>query len=276
LTPADFPFALDITNKENWGVTERDLKRILELDPHGTFIALDDGARVGMASGFAFGALGWIGNVIVVEERRRRSGIGKALVSHGIEYLRKRNAKHIGLYTYEENIRFYENLGFRRVDEFIRFNGTAHADTTPLNIRRMTTGDIAAVAELDQLGFGGYRQQLLRFTLSENPSTCFVLEGEKGLEGFVFAKDYVETLEIGPLVSVGNRTTAKALFDAVLGHAKARPVEFGCYLSNTAAIRVFDDYKLPRVRRGGVMMLNEKWRPERTEVMFAFGFLDKG
>lgn len=273
LEPADFEFALQVTGKEGWGVTKRDLERILTIEPHGTFIALEGETPLGMASGFSFGELGWIGNVIV-GNKRRGLGVGKSLVQQVIRYLRDKDIKHIGLYTYEENIPFYEKLRFRKVAQFARFYGNPALQGFDIKTRIMKETDLPKVAKSDRQSFGGDRKRLLNIILRENPNLCFVPENEAA-DGFVFAKDYGTSLEVGPMVSASEGVTAE-LFNSVLKYSGGRAIELGAFKDNTAAISMFEKSGLSVQREGAMMLLDERWEPENRNRVFAFGFLDKG
>jgi GNAT superfamily N-acetyltransferase len=62
--------------------------------------------------------VGWIGNVILNEDKRGRGG-GSYLVKHLITFLTEKGVKTIGLYAYSERLRFYERLGFK--EEFLAY-----------------------------------------------------------------------------------------------------------------------------------------------------------
>jgi len=273
MSPADFAFALRITEHEGWGVTEKDLQRILSIEPHGTLIAVEHETPLGLASGFTFGQLGWIGNVIVAN-RRRGLGVGKALVNQVISYLRARGATHVALYTYEENIAFYERLGFEKVAEFRRYYGFTRPTMGQNRSRVLKETDLKRLAALDREAFGGDRMRLLELVYGDNPTMCFLNESGDDVSGFVIAKDYSTSVEIGPLVSSGS-AAAEDLLNSVLKGSGGRPVELGIFMMNEPSVRMTEAAGLSVQRRGAMMTLGESWRPN-LDLVFALGFLDKG
>lgn len=273
MSPSDFAFALRVTEHEGWGVTEKDLQRMLTLEPHGTLIATEHETALGLASGFTFGELGWIGNVIVAN-RRRGLGVGKALVNEVISYLRAKGAAHIALYTYEENMRFYERLGFEKVAEFRRYYGLTTPTMSQTRSRILEKKDLKPIAALDREAFGGDRMRLLELVHNDNPTMCFLNEAADSIDGFVIAKDYSTSVEIGPLVSRGSNV-AEDLLNSVLKGSGGRPVELGIFVMNGSSVRMIEATGLSVQRRGAMMTLGESWRPN-LDLVFAFGFLDKG
>ncbi|MCK4442900.1 MAG: GNAT family N-acetyltransferase [Thermoplasmata archaeon] len=92
MTKGDIPFALDITDREGWGYTHEDFRRMLELEPDGCFVAFDNERRIGMLTTINYGRTAWIGNV-VTESNRRGEGIGSRVVLHAVEHLRGRGVQ---------------------------------------------------------------------------------------------------------------------------------------------------------------------------------------
>ena len=111
---SDIPFAVQISNAEKWGIPASDFQRILRLDPHGSFIAIQGRKKIGLATSVSFGKeVAWIGNV-VVDGRFRGRHLGQLLVIYALTYLKKRHVKHVALYCFDENIGFYSKLGFAK------------------------------------------------------------------------------------------------------------------------------------------------------------------
>jgi len=79
------------------------------------WVALDEaGAIIGTTMAGWDGHRGWLYSV-AVDERQRRSGVGKALVEHAITALHERGCAKVNLQIRagnEEVAAFYESLGF--------------------------------------------------------------------------------------------------------------------------------------------------------------------
>ncbi|MEM3641969.1 MAG: GNAT family N-acetyltransferase [Candidatus Bathyarchaeia archaeon] len=128
MSTEDIEFAVQITDMMNWNLTEKDFKFMMSLEPEGCFVLLYNSERVGITTTISFGRIGWIGDVIV-NENHRRKGAGNTLLKHAINYLKSKGAETIGLYSYMEKINFYTRLGFRRESEFTVLKGKASASS---------------------------------------------------------------------------------------------------------------------------------------------------
>ncbi len=195
----DFTFAVRLTNTMNWNLVEEDFQFMKDLEPKGCFIIRDESERIGVATIISFGKVGWLGNVIVREEFRRR-GAGSLLVKHALEYLTKQDVETIGLYAYQNKIQFYQRLGFEYDSNFVVLTGKPESSSEQVHQREATKNDEREIIDLDHLCFGASRRKLLAPILDESSNVCYV-SGEKGsIRGFVVAKAYLGMAEVGPLV----------------------------------------------------------------------------
>lgn len=113
MTPADLPFAHALRGAVGWNQTVADWQRFLLLEPEGCFIAELQGNPVGTATTIIHGRdLAWIGMVLVTSEFRRQ-GIGRALLLHAINHLRKYGIRCIKLDATPLGRPVYESLGFQ-------------------------------------------------------------------------------------------------------------------------------------------------------------------
>lgn len=85
MTTKDFDFAVRLTDTMNWQLTEEDFEFMLRLEPEGCSVLLHNSRRVGILTTISFDKTGWIGNVIVDEDCRKR-GAGSLLVKHAMDY----------------------------------------------------------------------------------------------------------------------------------------------------------------------------------------------
>src|SRR3989337_836308 len=119
IVTGDFAFAIKLTDTMDWGLTEEDFGLMMDLEPEGSFVAQDDGERVGIVTTIRFGHTGWIGNLIL-DQNHRSKGTGSQLLKHAMKYLKEKSVTTIGLYAYENLVSFYEKLGFKASSRFIR------------------------------------------------------------------------------------------------------------------------------------------------------------
>jgi len=217
LTEEDFPFAVFLTDTVTWGFTEEDFRYMVNLEPDGCFIVLDDKERIGITTTITYGKVGWIGNVIVDENYRNR-GVGSVLLKHAVNFLRERSVKTINLLSYVHAVPFYERLGFRSVTGFAVLKGRNIHRGVVGEARRAEEKDFHDILTFDTYCFGASRERLLKDILSEKDNFCYVSYEDDGLSGFAFARRYSEMSELGPMACRSAfDDSAISLLYAVLG-----------------------------------------------------------
>jgi GNAT superfamily N-acetyltransferase len=217
----DFGFAVRITDLMGWGLVEQDFEFMMELEPEGCFLLLEDSDRVGIATTVSFGKLGWFGNLIV-DESKRNMGAGTLLVKHALEYLTEKDVQTVGLYAYIERIPFYRRLGFECDSEFMILKGKGFSSPVRANVRKAEKQELAEIISFDQSCFGASRRKMLEPILTDRDNLCFVSSEDGHISGFAAAKVYRGLAELGPLVCKREKgTTAidllRATFNALEG-----------------------------------------------------------
>lgn len=198
MTRADFRFAVGITDPIGWGLGEQDFEFMMELEPDGSFVLLEDADRVGIATTVSFGKVGWFGNLIVRDSKRNR-GAGTLLVKHALTYLAERNVQTVGLYAYIERIPFYRRLGFECDSEFIVLKGKGFSSPAKANVRKAKKQELAEIIVFDKSCFGASRRKMLEPILMDRDNLCFVSTEHGRISGFAAAKVYRGLAELGPL-----------------------------------------------------------------------------
>jgi len=87
----------------------------LKKEPAGCLVAMDGKRVIGSIISHVWGSVGWFGP-LEVDPRYQDKGIGKALVTESVNYLRSRECDTIGCETMASsacNLAFYHKLGFR-------------------------------------------------------------------------------------------------------------------------------------------------------------------
>jgi len=220
MSRADFEFAVHITNLMGWGLAEQDFEFMMELEPEGCFVLLEDSDPVGIATAVSYGKLGWFGNLIVSENERNR-GAGTLLVKHALKYLTEKNVQTVGLYAYMERIPFYKRLGFECDSEFIVLKGKGFSSPVRANVRKAQQ-QLEEIITFDQSCFGASRRKMLEPILTDRDNICFASTEDGHMSGFAAAKVYRGLAELGPLACKrGKAKTAtdllKATFNALEG-----------------------------------------------------------
>jgi len=199
MSAEDFEFTVSLTDTMDWNLVTGDFEFMMRLEPDGCFVVLDNSERVGLTTTVSFGKVGWLGNLIVSKNHRGR-GAGSLLVRHSVGYLTKKHVEAIGLYAYIDRVPFYRGLGFEYDSEFMVLKGKGAHSPTTAHIREAGKNDIWEVVDLDRLCFGASRGKLLEPLLSDSDNLCYVSKEDGQLWGFVVAKVYQGTAELGPMV----------------------------------------------------------------------------
>lgn len=231
----DFSFAVQLTDTMNWNMIEEDFKFMIELEPNGCFVLWDDSERIGVATSISFGKVGWFGNLIVHEDHRER-GAGTLLLKHAIDYLKSKNVETIGLYAYPQLLRFYGNLGFRSDEDFLVLRGKAFSSTTKSSSKEVKEENVEAIIDFDNRCFGASRRKLLKHILFNADNIGYMSTDNDAITGYVAAKVYEGTAEVGPAVCNQSRDDiAIALLRAVLDRLKGFEI-FMCVTRRSTAI----------------------------------------
>jgi len=203
MTVDDFPFAIQLANTMNWDMTAEDFEFMTKLEPQGCFTLFQEEERVGIAASIAFEKVGWFGNFIVKEDTRGE-GAGSLLLKKAIEYLKNKGVKTVGLYAYPHLVKFYERFGFKPDIDFLVLKGKVAFPATEDLLKAATKRDFPKLIELDGECFGANREKLLERILLGKSNLCYVSTENSKITGYVAAKVYGRTAEVGPLICHAN------------------------------------------------------------------------
>lgn len=194
----DITFAVRLTDTMDWNLAEGDFDFMMELEPKGCFVLLYNSERVGIVTTISFGNIGWLGNLIVSEQHRKK-GAGSSLASHAVKYLKNNNVETVGLYAYTEKVPFYERLGFTYDSYFIVLSGNGFSSPTDSHIRKGGKADIQKIIDYDCSSLGFSRRKLLEPILLNSDNRCYIYENRE-MAGYAIAKVYHGMAEAGPMV----------------------------------------------------------------------------
>ena len=211
LTAADIDAVLRLRDQAGWNQTERDIRRLIMLEPQGCFAACIDGKVVGTTTTTTYGTdLAWIGMVLVDPEFRRR-GIATALMEWALAYLREQGIRTIKLDATPAGRPVYERFGFVAECMLERWSGRATAHSG-----EVTTGNWADIAELDRNAFGTDRGELLRAILVDAGRCPIIVRNSNGqVNGYALTRPGARASYIGPLIAPDTES-ARSLLTAAL------------------------------------------------------------
>lgn len=157
MTIGDIDLAMNLKDQVGWNQTPDDIRRLIEYEPDGCFIAEFDGVPVGTVSTTSYGTkLAWIGMMLVLPEYRRR-GIARKLMQTSIDYLRGQGVTCIKLDATPLGQPLYEQLGFHAEWGFQRWE--REGENAP---EFSLGGDLSAQpVATDKVAFGADRSRWL-------------------------------------------------------------------------------------------------------------------
>ena len=126
---------------------------------HGRVMA-DARGVVAVGQGIVTGGVGWIGNVIVRPEARRR-GLGTRLTMDLVERLRARGCVTLLLIATELGAPVYLKLGFRRTGDYVFLRVPRLPPPATRSCRRLQPSQADEVLKLDRLATDESRTELL-------------------------------------------------------------------------------------------------------------------
>jgi ribosomal protein S18 acetylase RimI-like enzyme len=246
MAEADLDFAAESTASEGWPIETREaFANALARDPAGCFLAELDGRPAGICVATAYERSGFIGELIVRREARAR-GIGPRLLECAVAYLKGRGSEAIYLDAVERAVRFYENVGFRKVCRSLRFLAGTEGRPHP-EVRPMRLADLDEVFRLDRAAFGDDRSFFLERRLALYPRFAKVLLRDGSLAGFTLGFQGRGAVAVGPWVVRPEVERPVMLLESFASEAGEFPVVIGLLETNARAVEALN--ALPYVMR---------------------------
>lgn len=203
-TETDVPVIAALRDSVGWAIHEWALHAVLRPPDARCLVVTDDLDRiVGVGSGISYGDLGFIGNMVVVEDHRRR-GVGAAILEAIVDFLtRERGCKRLELNATSEGRPLYEGSGFESIgmSTFARVpRGATLARDPSVAVRAVGAADLDGIATFDRPRFGGDRRSLLELLLGgDGVARCIAAERDGELAGYACVQ--LEGPRIGPMLA---------------------------------------------------------------------------
>ncbi|MGD6805494.1 MAG: GNAT family N-acetyltransferase [Candidatus Bathyarchaeia archaeon] len=242
LTKADYLFAVELANTMNWNMAIQDFEFHASLEPEGVLLLTDGAERLGIATYVSFGKVGWFGNLIVKEDKRRCGG-GKALVEHAIKRMSRKGVETVGLYAYPHLQGFYGDLGFKYDKDFSVFVAKDFMAQTADALPAVDKQKFPDVVRFDSDFFGAERKKLLQTIILEDGNASFYVHEGQEIVGYVAATVYEPMAWVGPLICMPERNDAAiSLVKAVFSKVSGKTVYGVVAKSDIALQRLFRDF----------------------------------
>lgn len=224
MVAGDLPAGLSLSRSAGWNQTRRDWELFLNMSPEGCRVAVDDeGEVVGTVATIRYdNHFSWIG-MVLVSPSCQRQGIGIQLLRESLQILSAEDT--VKLDATPAGRKIYLQLDF--ADEYpIARMQLARASATnlpPGNARLVQKPDLSAILEMDLQVFGATRKRILQWVLDGGKQFAFILQNERGIQGYCFGRTGFSFIQLGPVIA-NDLATAKDLLSAALRNCKDTPV----------------------------------------------------
>lgn len=208
-----------LTMRAGWNQNDRDIRRMVELDPHGTFVVKLKGDGfcfpVATASTLPLGRDNtWIGMILVHPELRRQ-GIANAMMQHCVRYALDRGKLINGLDATPMGNTVYGAVGYvnsyrlwRSIFPLAQFENVAYDEN---HVRRVETKDLDDLIRYDEARFIE-REQIMRALFADGEGNCFLWRNDHGeVEGYCFTRPGRLRSFVGPFIADSEKIAADLL-----------------------------------------------------------------
>ena len=203
---ADIAPFLAMAKGEDWICNREELAFLLQNFPQGCLVYREQGRSPGYITSIKYGGSGWIGNLLVHPDARRR-GIGRTLMEHGIDALLKSGVETVWLTASAKGAGLYRKLGFLQIDSVDRWIGKG--GITPQAPKPVQL-DFDSVREVDRAGWGAPRDALLH-------AACGWGRLYSGSGGFLCCQAQEDGTQIGPWGCSSGSQAGELLDQALAG-----------------------------------------------------------
>jgi len=234
----DTGFAIKHTDQLGWGYYNRDFERMIEFDPHGMFVAVQDEKPAGFVATSRYDDYAFIGPVIV-EQKYRGVKIGEKLMIKAMDYLTDIGVVSIELDSVWPAASLYRRLGFQ--DKYFSYRVRKQVKSSGDIPDTFSSGMITDLLDFDKKMTGLYRARQLQQLSEEYPDSIFIFKDTQ-LRGYALVRERKgDMFWIGPMLA-NNYEIAEKLFKQILSRYTGSTVAMGIPETNRAFIRLIRNY----------------------------------
>ncbi|MGQ0607176.1 MAG: GNAT family N-acetyltransferase [Chloroflexota bacterium] len=198
-----------------WSVHDWALRAVLQGPQARCLVVVDDNELVvGVGSGISYGRLGFVGNMVVDTDHRRR-GIGAAILRAVVGFLEERGTTRMELYATADGRPLYARHGFELTgpSAMVRVpRGLVVRVDDGITLDEASADADADLAAYDAPRFGGDRGMVLREALDDPDRPLILARRDGEILGYGWIRPDGE--RIGPLVADTPEVAAAIIGDA--------------------------------------------------------------
>lgn len=228
---ADLGRILELRSVVRWSADPRAFDLLRGVRDARWAVAEAPGAVLaGMVGAVPLGSIGVLCH-LAVRDGYRGLGLGAALSSWAVAYLKSRGAKTVRLYATRQAEGLYRSLGFRasaartvyRLEEASRPPGPPRR-ADGYEVGTLTFAGLPELYGVDRWGYGADRSHLVFATLRLHPGNGLVARDSSGrIKGYLIRSAGGDAIRLGPFVAA-TPYVARLLLARALGETGPSPV----------------------------------------------------
>ena len=221
------------------GMAPHDWALRLAIEPPNArcLVVEDRGGRlIAVGSGVAYEPLGFVGNMMVAEGRRRE-GIGSEVLETVVGFLRERQCTRLELFATSQGRPLYAHHGFTPIEPGSRATLPQDLPLAPADDVVVTDADehaLGSLVDYDTPRFGGDRTPLLTAMLADPERPTLVARRADTVVGYGWLR--VDEDRLGPWVADGPEVAAAILAEALRRVPDHRELTANIPISNREAV----------------------------------------
>ncbi len=250
-----------------WAAHDWALSAVLEApDARCLVVEARDGIA-GVGSGISYGALGFVGNMIVTEAHRRR-GVGADILEAILEFLvDERGSSRLELFATPSGRPLYSRYGFELTDPsatvLLPRSTMLEED---LGVEIAEAGDLDELAAYDAPRFGGDRKRLLTMMADDPQRPLLVARHAKAIVGYAWLR--TDGPRVGPFVADAPAVAATLLAEAFRRVPEAEELSLNLPTANGPGTRWLRELRMELEQWYGRMGRGPQI-PRRDETIYA-------
>jgi GNAT superfamily N-acetyltransferase len=199
-TDDDLPAIRALRESVGWSAQDWALRAAMAPPEARCLVVVDAAdAIVGVGSGITYGALGFVGNMVVAEAHRHR-GVGSAVLGTVIDFLENAGCTRLELFATPAGRPLYARHGFELTDPSamvtvardVAIDGDAEIVVEHVN-------DLGELTAYDAPRFGGDRRQLLAMMDADAARPLMVARQAGMMRGYLWLRS--DGPRVGPVVA---------------------------------------------------------------------------
>lgn len=264
----DLPAIAALRESVGWSAHGWALRAVLDAPDARCLVAVDAQDRVAaVGSGIGYGALGFVGNMVVADEHRRR-GVGAAILEAIVEFLAvERGCTRLELFATPSGRPLYARHGFAPTNPSVMVRLPRSADLRPdgsVSIAELNAaGELAAY---DAPRFGGERTRLLEMMAADPKRPLLVARRDGAIGGYAWLRP--DGPRVGPLLADAPDVAAALMAEAFRRVPEAEELGLNVPTANRPGTTWLAGLRVELERWDGRMARGPRV-PRREETMYA-------